>query len=289
MRNLTIYRTRAGWIPNFEDLQSNLSIPGKLGYSWKILRDGLPYIRVGENILLTLEFQSKLIPAQVINAELKKQLEKIEADQGYKAGKKQKSDIKQAVIMKLHEQAFVTSRCTNVWINIEHDLMCIETTSQNLADDVISRLIHDLKYSGRPVITTIKPVAFMRQIITEVVIGNFELGNSCVLSAEGQKTIHFKNEILDTKEVRNYLAEGRFPKKLELSLDSGKATFTIDDSLKISKIVLPDITNERGEFETEEDYFDSTFTIRSGQCVEIINALMSTLGEQLLIKEEDAA
>ena len=82
MKNLTIYRSQAGWVPNLEDLQSNLSIPGKLGYSWKILRDGLPYIPVGENILLTLEFQSKLIPVQVVNAELKKQLEKIEADQG---------------------------------------------------------------------------------------------------------------------------------------------------------------------------------------------------------------
>lgn len=289
MKNLTIYRSQAGWVPNLEDLQSNLSIPGKLGYSWKILRDGLPYIPVGENILLTLEFQSKLIPVQVVNAELKKQLEKIEADQGYKAGKKQKFDIKQAIIMKLHEQAFVTSKLTNVWINIEHDLMCIETTSQNLADEVISRLVHDLKYSGRPVITKTKPISFMRQIIADVVIGNLELGESCVLSAEGQKTIHFKNENLDTREVRNYLAEGRFPKKLELSLDSGKATFTIDESLKISKIVLPDITNERGEFETESDFFDSTFTIRAGQCIEIINALMSTLGEQLIINDKEAA
>ncbi len=289
MKNLTIYRSQAGWVPNLEDLQSNLSIPGKLGYSWKILRDGLPHIRVGGNILLTLEFQSKLIPAQVVNAELKKQLEKIEADQGYKAGKKQKFDIKQTIIMKLHEQAFVTSKLTNVWINIEHDLMCIETTSESLADEVIARLIRDLKYSGRPVITTTKPMAFIRQIISEVFVDNFALGESCVLVADGQKSINFKNERLDTKAVANYLAEGRFPKKLELSLDSGKATFTIDESLKISKIVLPDITNERGEFETEEDFFDSTFTIRAGQCVEIINALMSTLEEQLLIKEEAVA
>lgn len=289
MKNLTIFRSSPEWKPDFGLLDSNLSIPGKLGYSWKVLRDGLPYIRVGQNILLTLEFQSKLIPAQVVNAELKKELEEIESLQGYKAGKKQKRDINEAIIKKLHEQAFVTSRCTNVWINTEHDLMCIETTSQNLADEVISRLIHDLKYSGRPVITTTKPMDFMRQIISEVFIDNFALGESCVLVADGQKSINFKNERLDTKAVANYLAEGRFPKKLELSLDSGKATFTIDESLKISKIVLPDITNDKSESETEEDFFDSTFTIRSGQCIEIINALMSTLGEQLIINDKEAA
>jgi len=288
MKNLTIFRSPKGWTPDLSKLNSNLSTPGKLGYSWKILREGLPYIRVAGNILLTLEFQSKLIPAQVVNAELKKQLEKIEADQGYKVGKKQKHDIKEAIIIKLHEQAFVTSKCTNVWINTEHDLLCIETTSQNVADEVISRLIHDLEYSGRPIITTKKPVSFMRQIIADTVIGNFELGESCVLVADGHKTINFKNEALNTKEVKNYMAEGRFPKKLELSLNSGKAIFTIDENLKISKIVLPDITNEIGEFETNEDFFDSTFTIRAGQCIEVINALLSALGEQLPINDVEA-
>lgn len=283
MKNLTIFRSQKGWTPDFEKLNSNLSVPGNLGYSWKVLREGLPYIRVAGNILLTLEFQSKLIPAQVVNSELKKQLEKIEAFQGYKAGKKQKHDLKQGVIMKLHEQAFVTSKFTEVWINTEHDLLCIETTSQSVADEVISRLIRDLEYSGRPIITTTKPVAFMRQIISEVFIDNFALGESCVLVADGQKSINFRNEILGTREVNNYITNGRNPKKLELSFDDGKAIFTIDENLRISKIILPDITNERGEFETDEDFFDSTFTIRAGQCVEIINALLSTLGEQPLI------
>lgn len=285
MKNLTVCRSKKGWIPDLEKLQSNLSVPGKLGRSWKILREGLPYIRVGENILLTLEFKSKLIPAQVVNSELKKELEKIESFQGYKAGKTQKRDIKEAVISKLYEQAFVTSRCTNVWINTKHDLLCIETTSTNLSDEVISLLIRDLEFSGRPMITQIKPKAFMRQIIADVVIGNLELGECCVLSAEGQKTIHFKNEILNTKEVRNYMAEGRFPKKLELSMNDGECIFTIDENLKISKITLPDIKNEKGDNETAEDFFDSTFTIRSGQCVAIISELLSTLGEQLIIND----
>lgn len=290
MKNLTIYRAKQGWKPDLEKLNSNLSIPGKLGHSWKILREGLPYITIGGNHLLTLEYQSKLIPAQVVNAELKKELEKVESFQGYKAGKKQKRDIKEAIILKLHEQAFVTSKYTNVWINTELGLMCIETTSQSVADEAVSRLIRDLEYSGRPIITTIKPVTLMMRIISEVFVGNLSLGESCVLIDSNNGSINFKKERLDTKEVENYVQFGKKPKKLELSLDSGKAIFTIDENLRISKIILPDITNERGEFETDEDFFDSTFTIRAGQCVEIINALIETLGEQLIInQEEDAA
>jgi len=286
MKNLTIFRTSKEWKPDFEKLNENLSIPGKLGYSWKILREGLPYITVGENRLLTIEFQSKLIPTQVINLELKKELERIETLQGYKVGKKQKNDIKEAVIMKLHQQAFVTSRFTNVWMNTKHDLLCIETTSQSVSDDAISLLVKDLGHSGRPIVTTRGTKEFMRQMIDEVVINDFELGGSCVLSAPGQKTIHYKNESLDTVAVRNYLAEGRIPIKLELSFRGDEAIFTIDENLKISKISLPDIKNERSEGETEEDYFDSTFTIMAGQCIEIINALIEQLGEQSLDQQQ---
>jgi recombination associated protein RdgC len=286
MKNLTIFRSQKNWKPAFEKLNENLSIPGKLGYSWKVLRDGLPYITVGENHLLTLEFQSKLIPTQVINAELKKHLEMIEGQQGYKAGKKQKRDIKEAIIMKLQEQAFVTSRFINVWINTKHDLLCIETTSQNVADDAIPLLVRDLGYSGKPIVTTRGTKEFMRKMIDEVVLNDFELGSSCVLSAPGEKTIHYKNESLDTVAVRNYLAEGRNPTKLELSFRGDEAIFTIDENLKISKISLPDIKNERSEGETEEDYFDSTFTILAGQCIEIINALIEQLGEQSLDQQQ---
>jgi len=126
----------------------------------------------------------------------------------------------------------------------------------------------------------------MRKMIDEVVLNDFELGSSCVLSALGEKTIHYKNESLDTVAVRNYLAEGRNPTKLELSFRGDEAIFTIDENLKISKISLPDIKNERSEGETEEDYFDSTFTIMAGQCIEIINALIEQLGEQSLDQQQ---
>lgn len=37
MKNLTIFRSTASWVPNLEGLSENLSVPGKLGYSWKVL------------------------------------------------------------------------------------------------------------------------------------------------------------------------------------------------------------------------------------------------------------
>lgn len=290
MKNLTIFRSTASWVPNLEGLSENLSVPGKLGYSWKVLREGLPYIRVGDNIFLTVEHQKKLIPSSVINAELKLRSEKMEAEQGYKVGKKQKHDLKEAILIELNEKAFVTSKLINVWINTKENLLCIETTSGAIVDDIIPLLIRNLGFTGRSLDTERLPIAFMTTLIIDGVDREFECGNSCVLQdIAGGKFIAYKNENLDTEEVATYVKTGKRPEKLEISFKVGLTYFTLDKNLMISKISIMDKEINKDSYETPEDYFDAEFAIRAGTCIEIINALLEVLGEQKLIEEKDAA
>lgn len=290
MKNLTIFRSTAGWLPNILKFEENLSAPGKLGYSWRILREGLPYIWFGSDIFLTCEHQKKLIPASVVNTELKIRSEKIESEQGYRIGKKQKHDLKETILIELNEKAFVTSKLTNVWINLKEDLLCIETTSSAITDDIIHLLIRDLGFKGRRLETDKRPSVFMRSLMVEGVEREFERGSCCILKdVRGEKFITYKNEDLSTEKVINYVLEGRFPEKLEIEFNGGQAIFTLDKNLVISKIVIPDMEIDRDSYQTPEDYFDAEFTIRAGMCVEIINALINALGEKKLIEEKDAA
>ena len=153
MRNLTVYRSKKCWIPRLELLKEHISIPGNVGYAWKELRNGNPFVQVGNNILLECEKQEKLLPASVINKELGVQCEKLEKFQGHKVGKKQKRDLKEQVIAELYAKAFVTSKLINVWINTENDLLCIETTSSTIADDVYILICKHLGHNGRPLLS----------------------------------------------------------------------------------------------------------------------------------------
>lgn len=281
MKNLTIFRSSYGYTPELDKLDGNLSIPGKLGYSWKILREGLPYIRVGDNILLTCELQKKLIPASVVNKELKIRSEKIQQDQDYKIGKKQLRDLKETILNEFYAKAFVTSKFINVWINLTCNFLCIETTSQTIADDVITRLIRDLGYSGNYIETEVMPSELMRKIIlADENTAPFSAGRSCVLEdTRDNKSIQYKNEELYTDEIRHYLSNGKAPQKLEIYFKGGSAIFTLDSGMVLSKISIPDIVQQSNDFGTDEDYFDNEFTIRSGQCTKIIMALIETLGE----------
>lgn len=290
MKNLTIFRSTAGWVPNLEGLNENLSVPGKLGYSWKVLREGLPYIRVGDNIFLTVEHQKKLVPSSVVNAELKLRLQNFESAQGFKPGKTQTKEIKEGILIEFAAKAFVTSKLINVWINTKENLLCIETTSNAIVEDIIPLLIRNLGFTGRSLDTERLPIVFMTTLIIDGVDREFECGNSCVLQdIAGGKFIAYKNENLDTEEVATYFKTGKMPEKLEISFKGGLTYFTLNKNLVISKISIMDKEINKDSYETPEDYFDSEFAIRAGTCIEIINALLEVLGEQKLIEEKDAA
>lgn len=289
MKNLTIFRSEKGWKPNFELLNNNLSLPGKLGYAWKILRDNNPFITVGSNHLITCEKQEKLLPNQVIEKELKARIDQIEKDQGYKVGKKQKRDLKEQIIEALYVKAFTVSKFVNVWINAEHDLLCIETTSTNVSDDVIAHLIRDLEWRGHLLVTDDQPQEFMRKLIMsdeKYGVGDdgsyFDLGKSCILQSHDGKKITYKNMFLTDSLVTDGIATGKLPTKMDVVFVGGeqKCVFTIDDRLVISKITLQDITAEDGEHETENDRFDAEFTISAGQFIALINELIAVLGEK---------
>ncbi len=290
MKNLTIFRSTSGWVPNFEGLNENLSVPGKLGYSWKVLREGLPYIRVGDNILLTVEHQKKLIPSSVVNAELKLRLQNFESAQGFKPGKTQTKEIKEAILIEFADKAFVTRKLINVWINTKENILCIETTSGAIVGDIIPLLIRDLGFKGRRLETEIRPSAFMRSLMIAGAEREFERGNFCILKdVHGEKFITYKNEDLSAEEVINYVLQGRYPEKLEISFECGLTYFTLDQNLVISKIFIKEKEINKDSYETPEEYFDAEFAIHAGACVEIINALIAVLGEQELIEEKDAA
>lgn len=294
MKNLTVFRSPKGWVPDLEKLRDEISIPGNVGYAWKELRGGDPFKEVGQNIMLVCEKQEKLLPASVVNRELKLRSEDLAKRLGVaRITKRQLAELKDQVTAELYAKAFITCKSINVWINTEHDFLCIETTSGAAADDVWTRLFKHLGYTGTLLIFADSVESFMRRLILadDSSIDNFSLGRSCVLQDPDadSKKITYKNESLDTGVVSNYVLQGKRPVKLEIVLGADECFFTIDNKSLISKITLPDLVEDRSEFDTDDDYFDNEFTIRSGQCLKIINELIGTLGEQQQLIEQGKA
>lgn len=282
MKSATIYRSPKGWMPELGKLTNNTTVNGQLGWSWKVLRDGMPFIQVGTNIMLVCEKQEKLIPASVLKKEIENRVKIFEDINGFKPGKKALDDIKFETTHELHIKAFTVTKEHGVWIDTKNDLLCIDTTSETVADDVMLLLSKDLDYRGHRLITECGTQSFMSGIIIDGCIDSFVLGSAGVLVSTGDKSkkITYSNGAIDNELPSKYITEcGRKASKLEIELNG--TFFTLNDNLVVSKVSSTDIIRDPSEFDTENDYFDNEFTIRCGQFQEIILALLNTLGEEV--------
>lgn len=280
MKSATIYRSPKGWMPELGKLTNNTTVNGQLGWSWKVLRDGMPFIQVGTNIMLVCEKQEKLIPASVLKKEIENRAKIFEEVNGFKPGKKALSDIKFETTHELHTKAFTVTKEYVVWIDTKNNLLCIDTTSETVADDVLLLLSKDLDYRGHRLITECDVKSFMSSILVDGGNDSFVLGNSCTLKSQSDSDVKVAYSGSVDDLASKYVTEfGRKASKLEIELNG--TFFTLNDNLVVSKVSSTDIIRDPSEFDTENDYFDNEFTIRCGQFQEIILALLNTLGEEV--------
>lgn len=296
LKNLTIFKLQQNWKPDVRHMRDHISVPNELGHRWKIIRDNSPVIEVKNQILMTMETQEKLIPASVVKKELDIRIANFVKSTGYAAlskTKKFRRDMKEAVLEGLWAQAFVTSKFTNIWLDSDLGFLCIDSTSENRIAEAL-KLMHK---SGFPDMHRLETKYDVGATMHKLMLSDgddldFTVGRSCEIVDAGDKSIKYKNEPLDTDEVRSHLLHGKRVKKLELCFDD-KIVFTLHDTMQISKLSLLDIVkeqvNESEEAETAEQIFDSEFFIAAIEYSTLITAIIGALGGEIERKEKDAA
>lgn len=82
--------------------------------------EGEPFVhRSGQQLLISLGLEKKLLPSTVINQFTKARAAEIEEREGYKPGRKQMKEIKEAVTDELLPRAFAIRSRINAWIDLE--------------------------------------------------------------------------------------------------------------------------------------------------------------------------
>lgn len=85
---------------------------------------------------------AKLLPSSVVSTEVKARVERIEQEQGYKPGKKQRREIREQVIDDLLPKALVKTTNLTIFYDTEHQILVVPTTSMTTADTVTGAMIH---------------------------------------------------------------------------------------------------------------------------------------------------
>jgi recombination associated protein RdgC len=244
--------------------------------------EGLPFVHtLGSQMLICLDVEKKLLPNTVVNKFAKSRATEIEEQQGYKPGRKQMKQIKEAVTDELLPRAFALRRQTHAWINPVAGIMVVDATNLVKADELIEMLIKTVDgIAFTPLKTNTSPTTAMTSWLAgEKLSSTFTVDRDCELRGSGEEraTVRYVRHTLEAEEIARHIKTGKEVTRLAMTW-SDKVSFVLHDNLQLKRIVALDILKDQADGNDQEDIFDTDFALMSGELQKLLADVIEALG-----------
>ena len=209
----------------------------------------------GERVVIKFKRQDKILPAPIINEEVKQRLLLIEEQEQRKLNKSEKAKVKDDVITELLPKAFSKNSFITVFLYLKEKLIFIDVSNKKLNEECLSLLRRAL--GSLPVVnmsTNKSPSLFMTELLRqECVHSQLDILNEVdfMLNNQENSMIKIKNCVIPNDETEQALQSGfAVGKMLLLWNDSMSFLLEHDFSIKRIKYFIED--DEQYENNSEE-------------------------------------
>ncbi len=240
-------------------------------------------LSVERQLLLCAQTEKKLLPASVINQFARERAAEIEAEQGYRPGRKQMQEIKEDVTAILLPRAFSVQRRTHVWIDPIHHWLVIDAAAQSTVDEVLALLGETFSpFPALPVHTERSPSAQMTQwLLTASDLGPFQIEQDAELRAKQDQraAIRYVRHELDKELIQEQINQGMYCSRLGLSW-AERIEFVLYENLELRRVAPLDILiDEQSQTEyAPEEELSATFLLMCHEYQALLNDLLNALG-----------
>ncbi|TYC58351.1 recombination-associated protein RdgC [Zoogloea oleivorans] len=294
-RNLQIYRLPENWGLTAEALAEKLAAhpfqpcgsQDMASRGWTSpTKDDRFVMAVGGQFLIALAVEQKLLPSSVVNEVAADKAEIIEAQQGFKPGRKQMKEIKEAVLQELLPRAFTRRRTAFAWINPIAGWLVVDASSPARAEEILDALRDSLdELPVKMVKTQLSPVSVMTDwLIANQATGNFTIDLDCELRAvtDEKAAVRYVRHALDGKDVQDHLAAGKLPTRLAMTFDD-RISIILTEKMEIKRVAFLDIIKEEAERQGDaaDMQMEADFALMSGELSRLIPALLEVLGGEV--------
>lgn len=291
-KSIFIYRLSDVTDINAATLQEQLAIKpllpcnglDKQSQGWISCRGDDQIVHVAnQHMLLALGVEQKLLPASIINRFAKERVADIEAQQGYKVGRKELKDIKQAVTDELLPRAFSLRRTTYAWLDLANERLIIEAASSAKADELLGQLGKTVDNLPVQLLQTrLSPIAAMTDWLAgENAPAGFTIDRELELrsSDESKATVRYANHTLEGNEILSHISGGKRVTRLGLTWND-RISFVLNEHLQIKRIEFLDIIKEESSkvADNEAEMFELDFILMSGELAKMLTDLTEALG-----------
>ncbi len=289
-KNLLVYRLTK-WDIAPETLETNLSQQAlqpcsgletqRLGWL-PPKAEGEPFVHVlGSQMLISLGVEKKLLPATVINQVAKARAIEVEEQQGYKPGRKQMKQIKEAVTDELLPRAFVVRRKTYAWIDPQGKWLVIDAANLAKADELVEMLIKSVDgIAFEPIKTSSSATSAMTNWLAGGYLSStFTVDRDCELRASGEEraTVRYVRHTLETEEISKHIKAGKEVTRLAMTW-SDKLSFVLHENLQLKRLAPLDLLKEQADSYEADDSFDTDFAIMTGELKKLLPDIVNELG-----------
>ena len=247
------------------------------------IRGGATVLASNQQWLIALRTEQKILPASVVNQIASDRAENIEAQQGFKPGRKQIKEIKEAVMQELLPRALSRRRTTFAWIDPVAGWLVVDAASAAKADELIETLREVLdELPLRLVEPEISPSSAMADWLAgDYAPDGFTIDRDCELhSCEDSTTsVRYAHHTLDGDEIPNHLASGKIPTKLGMTFDD-RISFVLTDRLEVKRLAFLDVIQEEAEKNETgwDEQFASDFALMTAELARFLPRLVAALG-----------
>lgn len=243
--------------------------------------------------LMTATRQERLLPASVVNDEVDERCADIEAKDGQPPGRKARQEIKEQVYEELLPRAFIRSKKIDLWWDTRRELICVNASSRQLAEEVLDLLRQTLgSLKVTPLATQELPIRGMTRWLSEPETRPnwLTLGDQAQFKSQGDDASFTARQAdLEGDEVRTMLETGRQATKVAVELD-GQASFVLQEDFTFKSIRFADkLIEEASDIDDDGDAIarvEADFVLMAGALAEIIEQMLEALGGEAVATNE---
>lgn len=260
--------------------QSDMS---KFGWSAPLSSSELLHFNVGQQFLFIAHKEEKILPAKVIKQECEARIESLEQKEQRKLKKIEKLAIKDDVVALLLPRAFSKHQFTAIWIDIERQLVYVDTGSAKRAEDSLALLRKTL--GSLPVV----PISFVKQPLEAMThwLATGEIPDWLTLLEEAElksfdtdSVIRCKRQDLESDEIAIHLNAGKSVTKLALEWENHFSVVLNEDGT-LSRLKFADEIREKNDDILKDDVaqrFDADFILMTEELRLFVEKLSDTFG-----------
>lgn len=291
-KNLTVYRLPDDWSRSAAELEEALGQRPlqpcgplqmrSLGWVGASPAERLLH-SVGEQHLLALGVDQKLLPASVIRQQAETRAREQAEKQGFPVGRQQMRALKMQVADELRARALTRRTVTHAWIDSAQGWLVVDTASAARAEELLETLRDTLgSLAAQPFDVQRSVSGCMAAWLTQDGSGgSFLLEQDLELqSADAAKaTVRYRRHALDGPDIRAHLAAGKRPTQLGLTWN-GRVSFVLTEKLQVKRVEFLEMAPERESGDEQLDpmeQFDIDFTVMTGE----LSKLLVQLGREL--------